>query len=101
MDPFKQAVRKSERIPGIDTIQGLAGSPPKINVISYKVMEAEHLLQQAWNAINIAIIPYCYKCKSPLDWHSPPDGYKVFTCPTCNRQWVLGEKNGKTKKNTN
>ena len=83
---------KSERIPGIDTIAGLTGSPPKINVIPYEIMKAEELLRQAWNTLHIAIIPYCYKCKSPLDWHSPPDGNKVFTCPSCDRQWMLGTK---------
>ena len=89
---------KSERIPGIDTIGGLAGSPPMVSVVPYKIMHTEELLRQAWNAVNIAIIPYCYKCKVPLDWHSPHDNNKVFTCPSCNRQWVLGEKDDKTGK---
>ena len=83
---------KSERIPGIDTIQGLTGSPPRIIVIPHEIMKAEELLRQAWNSLHIAIIPYCYKCKAPLDWHSPPDDNKVFTCPKCDRQWMLGTK---------
>lgn len=83
---------KSERVPGLDTILGLSGSPPKVNVIPYKIMKTQELLRQAWNAVHIAIIPYCYKCKTPLDWHSPPDGHKAFTCPTCGRIWTLGKK---------
>ena len=88
---------KSERIPGLDTMVGLTGSPPMVSVIPYKVMHTEELLRQAWNTLHIAIIPYCFKCRTPLDWHSPPDGSKVFTCPKCNRQWMLGEDNDKTK----
>jgi len=91
---------KSERIPGIDTIRGLAGSPPMVNVIPCKVMEVGESLRQIWNSIYIAFIPYCFKCKVPLDWHNPPEGNKVFTCPNCNRQWVLGVKDDKTKKKT-
>lgn len=83
---------KSERVPGLDTIRGLVGSPSMVSVVPRNIMEAEELLRQAWNAINIAIIPYCYKCKTPLDWHVPPDEYKVFTCPNCNRKWVLEPK---------
>ena len=90
-------MNKSERIPGLDTIKGLTGSPPKVSVVPYDIMKAEELLRQAWNAINIAIIPYCYKCQIPLDWHSPPDGDKVFTCPKCDRRWLLGGRNDKTK----
>ena len=52
---------ESERIPGVDTIMGLAGTPPMISVIPYKIMRSEELLKQAWNALHIAIIPYCYK----------------------------------------
>ena len=91
---------ESERMPGVDTIRGLVGHPPKVITIPYKVMRTENILQQAWNAVHIAIIPYCYICKTPLDWHSPPDGNKVFTCPKCSRQWTLGEKDDKTKKDT-
>lgn len=86
---------ESERIPGVDTIRGLVGIPPTINIIPFRAVEAGTRLQQVWNAAYIAFIPYCFKCKVPLDWHLPPDGNKIFTCPNCNRQWVLGEKDGK------
>lgn len=85
---------ESEKIPGIDTIRGLVGSPPLVNVISYKAMKDGTMLQQVWNAANIAFIPYCFKCKAVLDWHTPPDNGKVFSCPNCGRQWVLGGKDG-------
>jgi len=88
---------KSKRIPGLDTIQGLVGTPPLINTIPLKTMRFATIIQQAWNATHIAFIPYCFKCKVPLDWHSPPDDGKVFTCPNCNRQWILGEKDDKAK----
>jgi len=90
----------TERIPGVDTIRGLSGTPPMVNVIPYRVMEVGESLRQVWNSIYIAFIPYCFKCKVPLDWHTPPDGHKVFTCPNCNRQWVLGGRNDRTKKDT-
>lgn len=89
----------SERIPGVDAIKGLVGPPPMVNVIPYKAMEIGESLRQIWNTNYIAFIPYCFKCKVPLDWHSPPDGNKIFTCPNCNREWVIGEKNDKAKKN--
>jgi len=88
---------ESERIPGLDTIQGLAGTPPLINIIPYKTMKSAVAIQQDWNATFIAFIPYCFKCKVPLDWHTPPDNGKVFTCPNCNRQWMLGGKNDKAE----
>ena len=83
---------ESEKIPGIDTIRGLAGLPPMLNIIPYKTMEDGTILQLAWNIAYIAFIPYCFKCKVPLDWHLPPDNGKVFSCPNCNRQWILGGK---------
>ena len=84
-------MNNSKRIPGLDTIQGLVGSPPLINIIPYKAMKDGVQLQQVWNSANIAFIPYCFKCKVVLDWHTPPDKGKVFTCPNCDRQWMLGE----------
>ena len=76
---------KIELIPGVDTISNLVGSPPMKISIPYEVMHTEELLRQAWNALHIAIIPYCYKCKTPLVWHSPPDKHTAFNCPSCKR----------------
>ena len=84
--------QRSERVPGLDTIVGLSGSPPMVMEIPYELMHTEELLRQAWNVCHIAIIPYCFKCKTPLDWHTPPDSGKVFTCPQCGRHWILKPK---------
>jgi len=73
---------------GLETMVGLAGEPPKTISISYSIMHSEELLRQAWNTIYIAILPYCFKCKVPLVWHSPPDNNVLFHCPDCKRQWV-------------
>jgi len=82
---------KSKRIPGIDTIQGLVGTPPMVITISHKVIAVGDSVRQLWNSVYIAFIPYCFVCHIPLDWHLPSDNGKVFTCPSCNRRWVLGE----------
>ena len=78
-------------IPGIDTIRGLAGEPPVTIQVPYRLLETEQVAMQGWNSIYIAIIPYCFKCKEPLTWHSPPKGENLFTCPKCGRIWMKGD----------
>ena len=76
-------------IPGVDTIQGLIGSPPKVITVSYDMIKTGELLKQVWNTKYIAFLPYCFVCKEPLVWHSPPDEDNVlFHCPKCKREWV-------------
>jgi len=80
---------KGTEIKGVDTIQGLVGSPPEIITISSGVIKAGEKLRQVWNTKFMAFIPYCFACKEPLVWHSPPGEDNVlFHCPSCHRKWV-------------
>ncbi len=81
---------------GIDTIRGLVGEPPKSTEMPHKIMETAELIRQAWNALYIAFLPFCFKCKLPLTWHTPPEQDRtIFHCEGCGRKWTLGEKDDK------
>lgn len=89
-------------IPGLDTIMGLVGKPPMEVRLPHSVVHHEELLRQVWNAKYIAIILYCYSCKEPLTWHSPPDDDgTLFHCPKCGRKWLKDDswKTGGLKSN--
>jgi len=78
---------------GIDTIQALVGDPPVVISLDRKVMETQQKLMQAWNSTYIAVIPYCYKCKEPLVWHTAPrEDDTMFHCPKCGRIWTMEDK---------
>ena len=83
--------------PGLDTIIGLVGQPPKTISVPYKIMRTEELLRQGWNGLYIAIIPYCFKCREPLVWHNSSNGKVLFHCPKCKRKW-LKDKNWENEK---
>jgi len=76
---------------GLDTIKDFDGVMPAEVGIPYTVMKKQQLLMQGWNACYIAIIPYCFKCKVPLVWHTYPEGNTLFHCPSCKTKWVKGE----------
>ena len=76
---------------GIDTIMGLVGVPPNEIKISRDVLLAGTRLLKYWNSCFLAFIPYCYMCKSPVDWVQG-DKSTAFICPMCNRKWVLDEE---------
>jgi len=78
-------------IKGLDTIAGLVGEPPPEIPVKYRTMCDQQVLISDWNASYIAIIPYCFKCKIPLDWYRPPSNDELFVCPNCGRVWVRGE----------
>ena len=80
-----------EIVKGLDTIRGLVGEPPKVIEIPYELQRAETIAQQGWNTSYIAIIPYCFKCKEPLVWHTYPKGKILFHCPKCKRRWIKGK----------
>lgn len=84
-------------IKGEDTIKGLVGEPPKRITLPYSLLTNEEILRAEWNHKFIAIVPYCFKCKVPLIWHSPPDGNVLFECPSCRRKWVKSKSWGKAK----
>lgn len=90
-------------IPGLETIRGLVGEPPPKIPVDKDTMMKQQMLMQEWNPVFIAVIPFCYKCKVPLVWHTPPKSNTIFHCPQCGRIWVKGEwpesqnKNGENK----
>ncbi len=86
-------------VPGIETIVNLVGEPPPLLELERKEVVKQQYLQEYWNGRFIAMIPYCYSCKVPLDWHTAPrDNSTMFSCPNCKRMWImLPEK--KEKKN--
>jgi len=75
-------------IKGEDTIQGLVGEPPRRITLPFSLVFNEEKLRPEWNHKFIAIMPYCFNCKVPLMWHSPPTGEVLFECPKCGRKWV-------------
>lgn len=78
-------------IRGIDTIEGLVGNPPMKIEVPKKVVASQNALESQWNALFIAVIPYCFKCKEPLVWHVPLEGDRLlFHCPKCGREWRVG-----------
>ena len=87
----------SEEIKGVDTIQGLAGEPPKNIYIEKAILETGTRYMQILNAKYMAFVPYCYKCKEPLNWIVPPDEDIVFRCPRCDRTWTLVKELKETK----
>lgn len=91
-------------VPGIDTIQGLVGSPPQVIELSYLTVKAAEKLRQVWNTKFLAFIPYCFSCKEPLVWHINRSGINtsgeyvkgedsvIFHCPKCGRKWIKDEE---------
>ena len=77
-----------EIIKGIDTITGLVGNPPEVIQIPPKIIHDGTNLLRKWNSYYLAFIPYCFKCKEPVDWAQKRKDV-VFICPKCSRRWVL------------
>lgn len=79
-----------EIVRGLDTIRGLVGEPPREIPIDRETLSEQQVIMQDWNHSFIAIVLYCYKCKAPLTWHTPPEEEILFDCPNCGRRWVKG-----------
>lgn len=77
-----------EIIPGVETIRGLVGEPPREIPIDRETLTEQQILLPEWNHSYIAMIPYCFKCREPLTWHTPPEDRILFDCPKCHRTWV-------------
>ena len=78
--------KKMKVIKGIDTIVGLAGSPPQEIPIPIQIIKKGNSLMGIWNSYHLAFIPYCFVCKEPLDWAQEKP--VAFVCPKCGRKWV-------------
>lgn len=75
--------------PGVDSIIGVVGSPPMLLTISEESVRIAEGLKQVWNTSHIAFLPYCMKCKEPLNWVSPKENDVIFRCPKCHREWKV------------
>ena len=83
-----------KEIAGVDTILGLVGSPPDVIGVSYETIRLAEKMKEVWNARYLAFLPYCFVCKEPLVWHSPPgEDHILFHCPKCGRKWVVVKEN--------
>jgi len=82
--------KHTNAIPGVDTIEGLVGNPPMKVELPKKTVETLDAVRAELNALYIAVIPYCFKCKEPLAWHVPLDDKLLFHCPICGREWRVG-----------
>ena len=80
-----------EIVEGLDTIRGLVGEPPKTISIPLDLQRVASIAQSGWNAVHIAMLPFCFKCKEPLTWHTHPQGQILYHCPKCKRQWLKGK----------
>jgi len=80
----------SEEIVGIDTIRGLAGSPPREIEVEKSLIVKGTSLMREWNSKFLAFLPYCFLCKEVLNWYNPltEEGY-IFRCPKCDRKWKV------------
>ncbi len=84
-------VEKETEVPGIETILSLVGQPPQQIEIPIKLQRKQARMVSEWNEVFLAVIPYCYKCKEPLVWHTYPRGKVLYHCPKCGRKWIKGE----------
>ena len=89
-----------QEVDGVDTIVSLATNPPQKIELAFDLVYTEELLRSDWNASYIAILPFCFKCKTPLVWHRNTKSGVLFHCPLCKRQWVQNNswKEDKQKK---
>lgn len=82
--------QEEHEVNGVDTIVGLSGEPPREIPIPHKLLETQQMLIQSWNASYAAVLPFCFKCKVPLVYHTNPKNV-LFHCPVCQRKWIKGE----------
>ncbi len=78
-------------INGVDTIRPLVGNLPTELTIPRELVKAAELVRQGWNLKYVAVVPYCFKCKCPLNWHIheeiPASDNIIFDCPQCHTVW--------------
>ena len=80
----------SKEVKGVDTILGLVGEPPLNISIEEKVISICRSLLRALNERHLAFIPYCFKCREPVNWMIPvADDGVMFKCPKCGRTWTI------------
>jgi predicted RNA-binding Zn-ribbon protein involved in translation (DUF1610 family) len=79
---------EEQQVNGLDTIQKLAVDQPKSISVPYGLQYSQTVIQQRWNSLYIAILPYCIRCKAPLVWHTHPNS-TLFHCPNCGTEWIM------------
>lgn len=80
----------AKKVNGVDAIVGSVGPLPRKVGLEFLLVGKQQLLMNHWNHRHIAIIPYCIKCKVPLDWiteRSHGDD-RIFECPKCGVVWI-------------
>lgn len=89
---YSEGKEEAEIIDGISTICGLVGEPARTIDISFKDLKGTQIAMVDMNHRYIALVPYCFKCKSPLHWvRGPKSEQRIFVCKSCNRVWTKGE----------
>lgn len=78
------------KIPGVETIINTGKKAPRGLKLPYSLLHTQTQLQGIWNNGYIAVVLYCVGCKRPIDWYSPPERDKLFSCPRCHRSWTKG-----------
>ncbi len=83
----------SDEVKGVDTILGLVGEPPQNIQIGEKVIAVCRSLIRVLNEHYLAFLPYCFKCREPVNWMIPATEEGVmFKCPTCGRTWIISKE---------
>lgn len=80
----------ADTIKGLDTIMECVGPWPKQMQIDARSLYDAQLLKDRWNDNHIAFLPFCMKCKQPLNWirEDPSD---IFQCSQCGTKWVKSD----------
>jgi len=85
------------RVSGVDSMLGLVGEPPKEIELSYTLVASLQRVISLFNPHHLGIVPYCFKCRTPVDWFSPFKDRAIFICPVCKCQWKQSENWDKEK----
>lgn len=75
-----------ERMPGLDTLQSNNITLPEEIHVTFALMSTAETLKQVLNAKGMGFIPYCLRCRVPLDWIRSSE--VLFECPTCHTKWI-------------
>jgi len=72
-------------VKGLDTFRGRKELPSEL-ALSREWMEKWRDTKNMLNEKGIALIPYCFKCRIPLNWIYDDESI-LFICPECGAEW--------------
>ena len=80
----------AKKVAGLDTMRGVVGQMPSAVGLGHNFVKLTQNVMSEWNHKHIAIVLYCLKCKTPLDWYTypQPDELVLFKCPKCGTEWI-------------